>query len=391
MLETLGIVCGRDGVDYDEKFSSWDKDNSGSLCVKEFTSMCKSELGETLPVVFKFMQNKDQFDREISSRKNNELSDDYVVGILESYDAASNLVFAEEIKNVETELNSYPHALIMPAANRSLDAIFRSERSDNTQVITQMKQVLAAVKHLHEKNLSHGDLKKLNVVRVQEKLCLIDLDATSSLDGGYACAKFSSGILPPECFYELRSKDEVKMYTAYWKEAAEQDPELWDKIKPKASSDGRLFVVKCFLENIGADYQNLDLPYALLPASPALDIWALGLLLYNLVSGESLFPTNRDDDCTNGDVMRDLTDLVKPLSIIGDESAKLWTNTNLSEEEAKNISVASKQSDEEDRVDSKESKGERDIRTKILSNQNIKDSKLKNLLLQVSENYWHRE
>ena len=174
------------------------------------------------------------------------------------------------------------------------------------------------------------------------------------------------------------------MYTAYWKEAAARDPELWDKIKPKESSDGRQFVVKCFLENIGADYQNLDLPYALLRASPALDIWALGLLLYNLVSGESLFPTNRDDDCTNGDVMRDLIDLVKPLSIIGDNSEKLWTNKNISEEEAKNISVASKQGAEH-LFDSKESKGERDVRTKILSNQNIKDSKLKNLLLQVSE------
>ena len=178
------------------------------------------------------------------------------------------------------------------------------------------------------------------------------------------------------------------MYTAYWKKAAERDPELWYKIKPKESSDGRQFVVKCFLDNdtIGADNQHLDLPYALLRASPALDIWALGLLLYNLVSGESLFPTNRDDDCTNGDVMRDLTDLVKPLSIIGDESEKLWTNKNISEEEANIISVASKQGDE-DLFDSKESKGERDIRMRILSNQNIKDSKLKNLLLQVSENY----
>jgi hypothetical protein len=37
----------------------------------------------------------------------------------------------------------------------------------------------------------HGDLKLLNVVRVKEKLCLIDLDASAVIgEGCYAGAKF---------------------------------------------------------------------------------------------------------------------------------------------------------------------------------------------------------
>jgi tRNA A-37 threonylcarbamoyl transferase component Bud32 len=79
----------------------------------------------------------------------------------------------------------------MPAADRNLDTIFRSERPDISAICSMVKTTAQAIEHLHEKKMIHGDLKLLNVVRVKEKLCLIDLDASAVIgEGCYAGAKF---------------------------------------------------------------------------------------------------------------------------------------------------------------------------------------------------------
>jgi serine/threonine protein kinase len=46
-----------------------------------------------------------------------------------------------------------------------------------------LRQVFEAVRHLHEKNLMHGDLKMLNIVRfrIDNRLRLIDLDASAKI------------------------------------------------------------------------------------------------------------------------------------------------------------------------------------------------------------------
>ena len=38
-------------------------------------------------------------------------------------------------------------------------------------------------------------------------------------------------------------------------------------------------------------------------ATKAVDYWSLGALLFQLVAGEPLVPSNRDDDCVNGNAM----------------------------------------------------------------------------------------
>merc|ERR1712232_1400648 len=43
-----------------------------------------------------------------------------------------------------------------------------------------------------------------------------------------------------------------------------------------------------------------DLPYEPVPASPTIDVWALGVLAFELLTGERLLPSNRDDDYTTG-------------------------------------------------------------------------------------------
>ena len=48
------------------------------------------------------------------------------------------------------------------------------------------------------------------------------------------------------------------------------------------------------------------LPYEPVEASVAVDYWSLGALLFQLVAGEPLVPSNRDDDCVNGNAMATL-------------------------------------------------------------------------------------
>jgi serine/threonine protein kinase len=87
------------------------------------------------------------------------------------------------------------------------------------------------------------------------------------------------------------------------------DKELWTKIKPSMKSMGRKqppahYVVKTFLTTPEDEPINPEaLPYALVPSSPAIDIWSLGTVLFALVTGSPLFPVNRDDDLNNADAM----------------------------------------------------------------------------------------
>ena len=75
-------------------------------------------------------------------------------------------------------------------------------------ICTMMKELAEAIQYVHSQNLMHGDLKTLNVIRVDSRLRLIDLDAAAHIkkdNAGefiepkstevefFAGAKFSSG------------------------------------------------------------------------------------------------------------------------------------------------------------------------------------------------------
>ena len=49
--------------------------------------------------------------------------------------------------------------------------------------------------------LSTGDIKPRNIMRLEDKLVLIDLDATAYIGTGYSGAKVSSAFVPPELIY----------------------------------------------------------------------------------------------------------------------------------------------------------------------------------------------
>ena len=75
------------------------------------------------------------------------------------------------------------HAIIMDAADRNLNQIYVQEQPDLSGLRTILFQVFEAVAHLHKKELMHGDLKLLNVVRFRRdnRLRLIDFDAAAKI------------------------------------------------------------------------------------------------------------------------------------------------------------------------------------------------------------------
>ena len=91
-------------------------------------------------------------------------------------------------------LHKYMYGLFMPAADRSLDAVFRCERPDTLHVKQMMAEVAWALEHLHSKRVIHGDVKMLNILRVDMRMRLIDLDASCKV---HTLANLSPAPSPP--------------------------------------------------------------------------------------------------------------------------------------------------------------------------------------------------
>jgi serine/threonine protein kinase len=217
-------------------------------------------------------------------------------------------VFADKVSSLKLHdgksMSEYQYGIVMPAADRSLDAIFRSERPDMQHVRIMAHELGLAVQHLHDCGIVHGDLKILNCVRINNRMHLVDFDAAATVAAlgedvtmaNYAGSKFSSGVLPPEMFAKLKDS-EAKVFGYYFEPDKQRKSELWQKVRPDRGRTGKdkNFVVKTFRTDTEApDVKKL--PYALVLASPTIDVWSFGLILYTLCAGAELNSVNRDDD-----------------------------------------------------------------------------------------------
>ena len=126
------------------------------------------------------------------------------------------------------------------------------------EIVFVFRNIVLCVQEMHFKGLLHGDLKPLNLVRINGVWKLIDLDA-AVLIGENALSKYSSAYVPPEACACL----------------------------VPVSDDGSHNIV------IKSDGNTIHLM-----AEPSFDIWALGCLLYQLCHPDvlPLFPSASRDD-----------------------------------------------------------------------------------------------
>ncbi|CAJ1926554.1 unnamed protein product [Cylindrotheca closterium] len=319
-------------------FQRADVEKDKKISKEEFVNFCLAEIGGT--VVLKFMRNKDQFRREVDSRKDNKLDSKYVVGSIRSHDEESDANLVQSLKDSilqedgngtssflkkdGAKAEDYCNVLVMPYGDRNLDTIFRSERLDILTIQTLAKEIGEAVAHIHEKGLIHGDLKMLNVVRINGHMVLIDMDASAKIGEDFAGEKYSSGVIPPEMIYQLANHKEKEQYISYFQDQNEEEQQ---KRAPKFSRIPTIqgYAVKSFLghdetttfedrqtgnmvpktKRMVTSKGNLPM-FELVGADKSFDVWSFGVLLYTMCSKEPLFRVNTDDDITDGNSMREL-------------------------------------------------------------------------------------
>jgi len=180
------------------------------------------------------MKVQSHFCKEKDAREVHELDSKYVLNFLEKHEDRK---FRAATQKHES-LRDYPFAICMPRADRDLDDAIRHDHiAGNPEMLNTvkdiMRQLARAVDYIHSRGLIHGDLKPLNVVRIGEVWKIIDLDAATKI-GDEAGSKISSAYAPPEL---LRQRPGQKLL-----------------------------------------------------AKASFDVWSFGIVLFQLVTGEMLFP-----------------------------------------------------------------------------------------------------
>lgn len=222
-------------------------------------------------VALKLMRHKEQFLNEIASRSGG-LSEDHVIQIISSHPSPNSALmegFPDALDSgllVPLSANTTPNAaagvlsktqaeqlfcLVLPYADRNMFVALKQERfagRDFEAVRHVFLQLVKGAAHIHSKGgLIHSDIKPLNMLRTDAVWRYVDLDAAGRIGDDWN-VKCSSAYVPPEC-------------------------------------------AACLVQR--------DRSIAPLPkASPAIDLWALGAVLYQMCTSEvkQLFPGDLDDN-----------------------------------------------------------------------------------------------
>jgi len=194
--------------------------------------------------------------------------------------------------------------------------------------------------------LSHGGIGASSFVQMGSKYLVFeslrsasvmqDTDSSRKEYIGEASC-ISTGFLPPEMFVKL-SEDDVKVYMKYWNTFAgdadikvllksddtrksvankvnsflggdngpkfsdlwarvTSNAELWDKIRPRKIGDS-YYAIRAYHRSVtsGKPVHPEKLPYELRKTDARQDTWTLGLLLYEIMTGEVMFRTAKSGD-----------------------------------------------------------------------------------------------
>ncbi|KAF0712601.1 hypothetical protein As57867_004757, partial [Aphanomyces stellatus] len=243
------------------------------------------------------MRSRQSSDRELNIRDGVESK--YVVPTLPCDQNAIERNVASLTLAGVADMAEYKYAIVMPYANLHLADLIQTESAAEKQLM--LKHVAEALDHLHAKRVVHGDLTKYDVVFMNGRYKLVDLDAGVSMDEPLG-VKFSSGILPPEMFHSFDDENERAAVDAYWVEHGV--PHLRG-VRPSDS-----VAVKAVMPD-GTESDDALLPYGpkKIRAGYAADAWAFGCLMFQVLTGKELIPTV-DDNKNGQDIHPDGLDFI---------------------------------------------------------------------------------
>ena len=192
-------------------------------------------------VVIKFMKNKADFDSEIKVRAT--VDKQLFMSILAHYENHPHNVIFEQFG-----LGSFPHAIVMKRATKTLDSLIVNEMAarqgpDWDRIKPIALQIVRTLSRLHDRGIVLGNLDPTNIMCDEDSIKFIDLK--SCAQNGVLCASpaymlDSSAYMAPECF---------------------------------ATAENGAVQVNNVVRN----------------SSPSIDMWALGCVLYELFTCETLF------------------------------------------------------------------------------------------------------
>ena len=166
ILKELGVGGSDDDRLFAKRWERWDADCNGAISEAEFVALCKRELdnNQCRQLVFKFMKEKDQFQREVVSRRQNDLDPRRVISVLQTYDSETDAAFREAVAGQPEGRpgKEYKYAIVMLCADRNLlDAIMKERFAglDRRKVVAIAADIALAIKEMHDNGLAHGDIK----------------------------------------------------------------------------------------------------------------------------------------------------------------------------------------------------------------------------------------
>jgi ankyrin repeat protein/serine/threonine protein kinase len=233
--------------------------------------------GNYQPVAIKLMRYKSQFLKEITSRKANQIDDEFVVQVVSHYPPTTEEAeswpedighndFGQEFSMTKSQAEKM-FCVVMTLADRNMFVSLKQERfaGRNFEVVREIfRQLARCTQHLHSRGILHGDIKPLNIMRIESTWKLIDLDASCRIGKDFVCAKYSTAYCPPESIF-VNEENSLAIPRSPENEKMEQ------------------------------------FPYSPLIADPSFDIWSLGCVLYQLCSKDALplFAVGQDDNLSD--------------------------------------------------------------------------------------------